>query len=81
MVRRNVSDKGPPKISKKLDLRRQDLHGSDVFTVEGVLTTSEAQRVIDFAEREGFKHQSSRGPAHGEVCLPFLHLHLILEDD
>ena len=36
--------------------------------VEGVLTAAECGGVIAAAEELGFQHQSSRGPAYGEVC-------------
>ena len=40
---------------------------SSLGQVEGVLTVAESQRFIDTAESIGFEHQSSRGPAFGEV--------------
>ncbi len=43
------------------------LKEKDVFTVEGVLTPEEAQRIVDAAELRGFENQGSRGPAFGEV--------------
>ena len=39
--------------------------------VQGVLSASEAKAIVAAAERVGFEHQGSRGPAHGEV-LPSL---------
>lgn len=35
--------------------------------VQGVLTPSEASRLIQAAETRGFEHQGSRGAAFGEV--------------
>lgn len=46
------------------------LKETDVFTVDGVLTVEEAERIVEAAESTGFEHQSSRGPAFGEVHIP-----------
>lgn len=59
-----------PKVSKKENISVTRLKETDVFTVEGVLTLEEAQRIVEAAEAIGFEHQSSRGPAFGEVCSP-----------
>ena len=56
-----------PRISKKTHLQLQRLKGVEVFLVDGLLTHAEAQRMVAYAEGKGFEHQSSRGPAHGEV--------------
>lgn len=47
--------------------RPQLILGDDMFTVAGVLTTSECSSIIAAAEALGFSHQGSRGPAHGEA--------------
>ena len=39
------------------------------FQVDGVLTTAEAARFVETAERNGFEHQGSRGAAFGEVSV------------
>ena len=60
-----------PRISKKTHLQLQQLKGLEVFLLDGVLTPAEAERLIAYAEGKGFEHQSSRGPAHGEVGQPW----------
>jgi len=51
-----------------LRIREPGFHQSGgCVKVEGVLTITESQQFIDAAERTGFEHQSSRGPAFGEV--------------
>ena len=40
--------------------------------VKGVLSASEAKAVVAAAERIGFEHQGSKGPANGEVLLPLI---------
>ena len=42
-------------------------HGSELFTVEGVLTSAEAAKLTAAAEACGFQPQCSRGATHGEV--------------
>jgi len=56
-----------PKVSKKSDLPVRYVKETDVFTVDDVLTREEARKIIEAAELQGFEHQSSRGPAFGEV--------------
>ncbi|GBF92159.1 2-oxoglutarate and Fe(II)-dependent oxygenase [Raphidocelis subcapitata] len=56
-----------PKISRKAGLKAERLLGDQLMLVPGVLTVSEAQALIDAAERAGFSHQGSRGAAYGEA--------------
>ena len=60
-----------PRISKKAHLQLQQLKGLEVFVVDGVLSPAEAKNLVAYAEGKGFEHQSSRGPAHGEVGQPW----------
>lgn len=57
-----------PKVSRKGEsLPVSYLKGKDIFTIDGVLTVEEAQRLVEAAESRSFEHQGSRGPAFGEV--------------
>jgi hypothetical protein len=55
----------PFKLAPK-KLRAQEIN-DHMVVVPGVLTTQEAQQLINAAETAGFEHQSSRGPAFGEA--------------
>jgi hypothetical protein len=56
-----------PKVSQKT-LQLDDIENKGfIFLAPGSLTPTEAQRVVETAERIGFTHQSSRGPAFGEA--------------
>ncbi|BDA40651.1 hypothetical protein COCOBI_01-3040 [Coccomyxa sp. Obi] len=70
MVRQTARGKATqlPKVSRKGDsLPVNYLKEKDIFTLDGVLTADEAQRLIEAAESRGFEHQGSRGPAFGEA--------------
>ena len=59
---------GPlPHVSKKTDLQVASLGAEAIILIQGVLSASEAKVIIAAAERIGFEHQGSKGPAHGEV--------------
>lgn len=70
MVRHTPKGKGAqlPKVSRKGDsLPAKYFKENDIFTLDGVLTAEEAQRLIEAAESRGFEYQGSRGPAFGEA--------------
>jgi hypothetical protein len=56
-----------PLVSKKHALKVEHLKEFDIFLVDNVLTQSEAERIVGAAEAQGFQHQGSSGPSHGEV--------------
>lgn len=57
-----------PRIAPKAGLKPQSLLAEDfMIAIPGCLTTKEAEQFIAAAEAVGFQHQSSRGPAYGEV--------------
>ncbi|CAL5225451.1 g8270 [Coccomyxa viridis] len=70
MVRSSGKGKaqGPlPQISRKTDLQVTSLSAQAIILVKGVLSASEAKAVVAAAERIGFEHQGSKGPANGEA--------------
>lgn len=54
-------------MSKKSGLQAINLSAEAIILVQGVLLASEAKAIVAAAERIGFEHQGSKGPAHGEV--------------
>lgn len=56
-----------PLVARKDGLQVVSLSEQAILLVQGVLSASEAKAVVAAAERIGFEHQGSRGPAHGEV--------------
>ena len=59
-----------PKLGKKSGLQASSLGGEAIILIPGVLSAWEAESIVAAAERIGFEHQGSRGPAHGEVHPP-----------
>ena len=45
----------------------ESLRGEEAFVVRGCLSEAESRSFVEFADRMGWKHQSSRGPKYGEA--------------
>lgn len=56
-----------PGIKHKSQLEVRKLKGSDLFTVTSVLSASDCEAFIKYAEAYGFSHQGSLGPARGQA--------------
>lgn len=56
-----------PIIKAKKDLQVNGLKSSNLFTIPNYLTAAESKAFIEAAEKIGFSHQGSRGPAYGEA--------------
>ena len=58
-----------PQITRKTGLQASSLSGEAILLIPGALSANEANVIVAAAERIGFEHQGSKGPAHGEVLL------------
>ncbi|XP_024536364.1 uncharacterized protein LOC9630609 [Selaginella moellendorffii] len=56
-----------PAVSSKRGLRRRELKGIHLFTIDDVLSTAEADAFVAAAEKLGFQHHGSLGPSKGEA--------------